>query len=54
MKALIAFALAAIFLAIACTIHPDVASTSVDRLATVCCFILSVVCAWIGISNTEQ
>lgn len=54
MKALIAFALAAILLATACSIHPDVTASSAERLLTITCFVLSVVCAWIGISNTEQ
>lgn len=54
MKALIAFALAALLLAVACSIHPDVTATTAERLLTIVCFILSVICAWIGISNTEQ
>lgn len=54
MKALIAFALSAVLLLVACSIHPDVTASSAERLLTVVCFILSVVCAWVGISNTEQ
>lgn len=54
MKALIAFALSAVLLLVACSIHPEASAPAVERLATVCCFVLSVVCAWIGISNTEQ